>query len=89
MRAIVRSRWAVVKMAAPRYPYWIEEQSSTHRGPTGAGVLRLALVLVLVALALQAVSAAERGGQVVDVDRGSLCDQHHGRPGWEAVCDGR
>jgi hypothetical protein len=34
-------------MADPRYPYWIEEQSSTYRGPTMSRVL---FGLVLVAL---------------------------------------
>jgi hypothetical protein len=55
--------------------------SPTHRGPTGAGVLRLALVVVLVVLALGLAPTTDRG-QAGAVDRGSLCDEH---PRW-SVC---
>ena len=60
-------------MATSPVPLWAQEMSPTHRGPTGAGVLRLALVVVLVVLAL---------GLAPTTDRGSLCDQH---PRW-SVC---
>jgi hypothetical protein len=72
-------------MATSPVPQWAREMSPHHRGPTGAGVLRLALVVVLAVLVLQVVSAAHGGGQATDLggqDRGSLCDQH---PKW-SVC---
>ena len=69
-----------------RYPYWVEEMSSTYRGPTGAGVLRLALLVVLVVVVWQAL-AATNGGQAASVDQGSLCDQHRADPSWSAVCE--
>jgi hypothetical protein len=63
-------------------PQWAREMSPHHHGPTAGGVLRLALLVVLVVLLLQAIPATE-GGRVADApDRGSLCDQH---PHW-SVC---
>jgi hypothetical protein len=70
-------------MATSPVPRWAREQSPYHRGPTGAGVLALALVVVLVVLALQAVPTTDSGER----SQGSLCDQHRGRPAWEAVCE--
>jgi hypothetical protein len=69
-------------MATSPVPQWAREMSPHHRGPTGAGVLRLALVVVLAVLVLQVVSAAHGGDQASTVDRGSLCDEH---PRW-SVC---
>jgi hypothetical protein len=69
-------------MATSPVPQWAREMSPHHRGPTGAGVLRLSLVVVLIVLVLQAVSAAQGGGQLPDHESGSLCDQH---PKW-SVC---
>ena len=73
-------------MATSPVPLWAQEMSPHHRGPTGAGVLRLALLVVLVVLALQ-VMAAPNGGQAADRDQGSFCDLHRGQPAWEAVCE--
>ena len=73
-------------MATSPVPQWAREMSPHHRGPTGGGVLRLALVVVLVVLALQAVSATD-GGQVVDRKQGSFCDIHRGQPAWDAICE--
>jgi hypothetical protein len=79
-------------MATSPVPLWAQEMSPHHRGPTGAGVLRLAVVAVLVALLIQLAPATE-GGQDVITDRGqgvSLCEEH---PRWsvcrEASSDGR
>ena len=69
-------------MATSPVPQWAREMSPHHRGPTGAGVLRLALVVVLVVLVLQVVSAAQGGNPSADRPEGSLCDQH---PHW-SVC---
>jgi hypothetical protein len=73
-------------MATSPVPLWAREMSPHHRGPTGAGVLRLALLAVLVALALQLVPATD-SGQAVERDQGSLCDQHRADPAWRAVCE--
>jgi hypothetical protein len=73
-------------MATSPVPQWAREMSPHHRGPTAAGVLRLALVAVLVALVLQLVPTTD-GGQASSVDRGSLCDQHRADPAWRAVCE--
>jgi hypothetical protein len=40
-------------MATSPVPLWAQEMSPHHRGPTGAGVLALAVVAVLVAFLLQ------------------------------------
>ena len=69
-------------MATSPVPQWAQEMSPHHRGPTGAGVLRLALIVVLVVLALQLVPTTDSGQVAGDTDRGSLCDQH---PRW-SVC---
>jgi hypothetical protein len=72
-------------MATSPVPQWAREMSPDHRGPTGAGVLRLALVAVLVVLLLQFAGATDRG-QATSVDRGSMCDQHRADPAWTSVC---
>jgi hypothetical protein len=71
-------------MATSPVPQWAREMSPHHRGPTAGGVLRLALLVVLVVLVWQAV-AATSGGQLAG-DRGSLCDQHRADPSWRSVC---
>jgi hypothetical protein len=51
------------------------------------GVLRLALLVVLVVLALQTISPTRGGSQTSTVDRGSLCDEHpHWSVGEEPTC---
>jgi hypothetical protein len=77
----------MVAMADPRYPYWIAEQQRGYRGPTTAGTLALFAVITLVLLALLGGPSAyaehvERGTR----HHGSLCAEHQGRPGWDAVC---
>jgi hypothetical protein len=80
-------------MATSPVPLWAQEMSPHHHGPTGAGVLFLAVVAVLLVLLLQLGPAADRG-QTGTVDRGqgvSLCEEH---PRWsvcqeEAGSDGR
>jgi hypothetical protein len=54
-------------MATSPVPLWAQEMSPHHRGPTAGGVLRLAVVAILLSLALQALpeqSTTERGGKV-------------------------
>ena len=70
---------------ADRYPYWITEQSSTYRGPTAGGMLRLA---VLVLVAVLAWSWFDTGGAAV-VDRKpgvSLCEEHAADPARQSSC---
>jgi hypothetical protein len=73
-------------MATSPVPVWAQEMSPHHRGPTGAGVLALAVIVVLVVLVLSAIPTAESGAQPrrgVDTKQGvSLCEEH---PGW-SVC---
>jgi hypothetical protein len=74
-------------MADSRYPYWITEQSPYHRGPTSGGILRLAVLVLIVVIAFNWWTAASGGRTVVDRKPGvSLCEEHQGRPGWDAVC---
>jgi hypothetical protein len=75
-------------MAAPRYPYWITEQSPAHRGPTTLGVfVRLTLILALL-IALGAYGPARAWADRQGEKYPSLCDEHRGRPGWQSVCGG-
>jgi hypothetical protein len=46
-------------MATSPVPLWAQEMSPCHRGPTGAGVLALAVVAVLLGLMLSATAATE------------------------------
>jgi hypothetical protein len=73
-------------MATSPIPTWAREQSPYHRGPTGAGVLLLALVVVLVVLLASAWPTTEGGPVAGDTDRGSLCDQHRDDPAWRSIC---
>ena len=52
-------------MATSPVPLWAQEMSPYHRGPTGSGVLALAVVAVLLGLVLSATAATqtrEQGG---------------------------
>jgi hypothetical protein len=72
-------------MAEDRWPMWAAEQAGTNRHPTAAATL--AGFALLAALALGATTQSG-GQQTTDPPgRGSLCDQHAGRPGWDAVCE--
>ena len=46
-------------MATSPVPLWAQEMSPYHRGPTGGGVLALAVVAVLLGLVLSATAATE------------------------------
>jgi hypothetical protein len=72
-------------MPDPRYPYWIEEQSSTYRGPTMSRIFfLLALVaLVLIAALSAGPTATAQGGER---KAPTLCQEHRGDPGWASVC---
>jgi hypothetical protein len=50
-------------MATSPVPLWAQEMSPYHRGPTGAGVLALALVAVLLGLVLSATAASQSSEQ--------------------------
>ena len=52
-------------MATSPVPLWAQEMSPYHRGPTGSGVLALAVAAVLLSLVLNATAATqsrEQGG---------------------------
>jgi hypothetical protein len=63
-------------MPSSPVPLWAQEMSPHHRGPTGAGVLFLALVVVLVVLALQAFPATDSGGPPTRPTTPPKCAQH-------------
>ena len=74
-------------MATAPVPQWAQEMSSTYRGPTAGDVLRLAMLIVLAVIAWQWFAAPDGGAAQVDRRPGvSLCEEHRGRPGWDAVC---
>jgi hypothetical protein len=68
-------------MAASPVPQWAQEMSPHHRGPTGAGVLALAVVVVLAVLLLQALPTTNSGGQATRPTRPPKCAQH-----WPPTC---
>lgn len=68
-------------MATSPIPTWAREQSPYHRGPTGAGVLALALVVVLVVLVLSAIPTTEGGGQPTRPTPPPPCARH-----WPPTC---
>jgi hypothetical protein len=74
--------------SGPRYPYWIEEQASTYRGPTMSRLLFLAILAVVLAVALAGgpLATARSGGQVSDRDGPSFCEAHKGEPAWDSIC---
>lgn len=74
--------------SGPRYPYWIEEQSPTYRGPTMSRLLFLAILAVVLAVALLGgpLANARSGGQVADRNERSFCEIHKGKPAWDAIC---
>jgi hypothetical protein len=75
----------VVEVAEDRWPRWAAEQAGTARGPS-VGRLLVALAMVaalLLGLAGRPAVTAE-GGQVRRPP--TLCQEHAGRPGWDAVC---
>jgi hypothetical protein len=78
-------------MPDSRYPYWIQDMSPDHRGPSTAGALILFAVVALALLALlrgpQAAAQSDRAD--VPVERregGSFCDLHRGDAAWDAIC---
>jgi hypothetical protein len=69
-------------MATSPVPQWAREMSPHHRGPTGAGVLRLALVVVLVVLVLQAMATTDSSGQPTRPTTPPPCARH-----WPPTCE--
>ena len=67
-------------MATSPVPQWAQEMSPYHRGPTGAGVLALAVVVVLVVLLFQLASTTN-GGQATRPTTPPPCAQH-----WPPTC---
>jgi hypothetical protein len=67
-------------MATSPVPQWAQEMSPHHRGPTGAGVLRLAVIVLLVVLVLQLLPTTD-GGQVAGGPTAAACatSTHTGR----------
>ena len=69
-------------MATSPVPLWAQEMSPLHHGPTGAGVLALAVVVVLVVLLLQAVPTTDSGGQATRPTTPPPCARH-----WPPTCE--
>jgi hypothetical protein len=73
-------------MPDDRWTTWQAEQAGTSRRPSVAGVFfRLALILALL-IAGGAYGPAKAYADRQSAKTPTLCDQHHGRPGWDAVC---
>jgi hypothetical protein len=68
-------------MATSPIPTWAQEMSPHHRGPTGDGVLRLAVIVVLVVLLLQAMATTVSDGQATRPTTPPPCAQH-----WPPTC---
>ena len=76
-------------MATSPVPQWARETSPTHTGPTAGGVLRLAVLVIIMVIAYQWFAATDSGRSQVDTRQGvSLCEEHAGDPGW-AACASR
>ena len=74
-------------MADPRYPYWIQDMAPEPRAPTTAGVLRLAVLVLIIVIAWQWFAGANGGAAQVDRKPGvSLCEEHAGDPAWRSIC---
>jgi hypothetical protein len=70
-------------MATSPVPLWAQEMSPYHRGPTSAGVLVLAVVVVLVVFLLQVGAATYSGESAEPGWQSPACGelqrlQHHG-----------
>jgi hypothetical protein len=68
-------------MATSPVPQWAQEMSPYHRGPTGGGVLRLAVLVVLVMLALQLIPITDSDGQPPRPTTPPRCARH-----WPPTC---
>jgi hypothetical protein len=74
-------------MATSPVPQWAQEMSPYHRGPTGGGVLRLAVLVVILVLVFQWFGTTEGGATQVDRKQGvSFCQEHKGQPSWDRIC---
>jgi hypothetical protein len=75
-------------MADDRWTTWQAESAGTHRGPKITTVFFWFTVLTFVLLhymgGYDAVYEQANHGKPA-----SLCAEHHGRPGWDAVCKER
>jgi hypothetical protein len=69
-------------MATSPVPQWAQEMSPYHHGPTGAGVLSLAVVVVLVVVLLQAFPTTDSGGQPTRPTTPPACARH-----WPPSCE--
>jgi hypothetical protein len=68
-----------------RYPTWITEQAPGYKRPRASTTLALFAIITVTLLALMGgyptvAEQANRGKPA------TLCQEHAGRPGWDAVC---
>jgi hypothetical protein len=77
------------KMAGSRdpWPLWAQEASGTSGGPSIGTVLLLLAVVAALLVALTSGSGGQAGAR--EPERGSLCAEHRGDPGWQSVCKPR
>jgi hypothetical protein len=68
-------------MATSPVPQWAREMSPHYRGPTGAGMVTLAVLVVLVVLLLQAIPTTDSGGQATRPTTPPPCARH-----WPPTC---
>ena len=75
-------------MATSPVPQWAREMSPTHTGPTGGGVLRLAVLVLVVVICWQWFTATDGGSARVDRRPGvSFFEEHRGQPAWDRICE--
>jgi hypothetical protein len=69
-------------MAISPVPQWAQEMSPHHHGPTGAGVLALAVIAVLVVLLLQLGAGTDGGRTTPPPTAPPACARH-----WPPTCE--
>jgi hypothetical protein len=71
-----------------RYPTWVHEQAPGYRRPTATGALVRVAILAMIVLALLGgpQAYAEHVDRVNAGKPATLCEEHKGRPGWDAIC---
>jgi len=73
-------------MPDDRCPQWAAEQAGTNRLPSAGATLLLFAVVTLALLVLLGPTAAALAENANRGKPPTLCQEHKGRPGWDAIC---
>ena len=73
-------------MAHDRYPYWAAEYAGTNRLPSAGATLLLFAVVTLVLVVLLGPTTAALAENANRGKPPTFCQEHKGRPGWDAIC---